>query len=51
MVSFYAESRYNRSRPIVYALYVLAACMQHVAEWAKRIDGHALLAAWLPQAA
>lgn len=48
---FYAESRYNRSRPIVYALYVLAACLQHVAEWAKRIDGHALLAAWLPQAA
>ena len=32
MVSFYAESRYNRSLPIVYALYVLAACLQHVVQ-------------------
>lgn len=48
---FGLERRYNRSRAVVYALYVLGGCLQHVIEWAKRINGKALLASWLAQAA
>ena len=48
---FGLEGRYNRARHVVYALYVLAACLQHVIAWAKRVDGRALLASWLPKAA
>ena len=48
---FGLEARYNRARHVVYALYVLAGCLQHVIAWAKRVDGRALLAAWLSQAA
>ena len=48
---FGLEARYNRARHVVYALYVLAGCLQHVIAWAKRVDGRALLTAWLPQAA
>jgi hypothetical protein len=48
---FGLEARRNRSRPVVFTLYLLAACLQHVVEWAKRVNGKALLASWLPQAA
>ena len=48
---FGLETRYNRARHVVYALYVLAGCLQHVIAWAKRIDGQALLVAWLRRAA
>lgn len=48
---FDLEARYNRARHVVFALYVLAGYLQHVIAWAKRVDGRALLAAWLPQAA
>ena len=48
---FGREAGYSRARHVVYALYVLAGCLQHIIAWAKRINGQALLAAWLPQAA
>ncbi|MGC8489182.1 MAG: transposase [Clostridia bacterium] len=41
------EARKNRLHPIVAALYVLAAAMQHAVEWAKAIDGQALVRSWL----
>jgi hypothetical protein len=34
----------------VAALYVLAAAMQHAAEWAKAVDGTALVRSWLAPA-
>ena len=48
---FGCEHRYNRSRPVVYAMYVFAACFQHVVSWAKCVDGKLLLNSWLADAA
>lgn len=44
---FRLTARKNRQRPLVFALYVVAAFTQHALEWAKAVDGHALLDAWL----
>ena len=47
---FGLEARKNRLHPIVAALYVLAAAMQHAVEWSKAVDGTALVRSWLAPA-